>query len=318
MEKVIKAFFTLLLSVAFSLAAEGKSSGSFYIGVQGKIGPEYSAFMTRTVEKLKGNIARATGWTAALDKDGRALVDSLEARLLEKSRDAVSIEPVRTGYDAIFFVRLDSATPGSVNVSVTKMNYNMTEAPGAHFDEVPTSLLGESRMSELVALSLTRDLGLKYDSSRLSDLEEWMNERKQEQKLDRILTWVAPSVVCIKNGEPTSGALLLSGELLSVGGGVFTYAKSISLIKKLKEDDWNRKQNNGMALTDLERARVENQYKTCQALNYICWGSVVLIHTVSVVMANKIVANKSYALAPSVLQNSNRDYAYGISLTYRF
>ena len=138
------------------------------------------------------------------------------------------------------------------------------------------------------------------------------------KKRDKVLTWFAPSYLHIENGKIASGALLFSGELLSVGGGIFTYVKANSLVKTLKDDDWSRKRNDGTAMTDFERANLEKQYKTYQVVNYICWGSAAILYAVNVATSYKIISDKRYAIVPSVQQSGNGDFAYGLALTYRF
>lgn len=188
---------------------------------------------------------------------------------------------------------------------------------------------------ELIALQIAEQLiSLSPQNKRL--LENRLDDERQitakiqqeaadhqagietEKRMDRVLTWVAPSAVHFKNGKSTSGALLLTGELLSVGGGIFTYAKANSLVKTLKDDDWNRKRNDGTAMTDFDRAKLENQYRTYQVVNYVCWGAAAVLYVVNVATSYKIISDKRYAIVPSVQQNRIGDIAYGVTLTYRF
>lgn len=188
---------------------------------------------------------------------------------------------------------------------------------------------------ELIALQITEQfISLSPQNKRL--LENRLNDEKQiiakirqeaadhqagieaEKRMDRVLTWVAPSAVHFRNGQSTSGALLLTGELLSVGGGIFTYAKANSLVKTLQDDDWNRKRNDGTAMTDFDRAKLEGQYRAYQVVNYVCWGAAAVLYAVNVATSYKIVSDKRYVLVPSIQQNSMGDLAYGVTLTYRF
>ena len=90
--------------------------------------------------------------------------------------------------------------------------------------------------------------------------DDYLEGIEDAKHRDKLLTWFAPSYLHIENGKIASGALLFSGELLSIGGGIFTYAKANSIVKTLKDDDWSRKRNDGTAMTDFERANLEKQY----------------------------------------------------------
>lgn len=188
---------------------------------------------------------------------------------------------------------------------------------------------------ELIALQITEQyISLSPQNKRL--LENRQNDEKQiiakilqeaadyqagieaEKRLDRVLTWIAPSAVHFINGKSTGGALILTGELLSVGGGIFTYVKANSIVKTLKNDDSNRKLNNGKAMTDFDRDKLEKQYKTYQVANYVCWGTAAVLYVVNIATSYKIISDKRYVIAPSIQQNSIGNLAYGVTLTYRF
>lgn len=197
------------------------------------------------------------------------------------------------------------------------------------------SLIQYQEIRELVALEIleqyltftpgngTRLKNRKNDEKQIeNDINGARTQRQREIEAeiskDRLLTWCAPSLIHIQNGKITSGALLLSGELLSVGGGIFTYVKANSLVKTLKDDDWGRKRNDGTAMSDAERAALENQYQTCQIANYVCWGTAAVLYAVNVATSYKIISDKRYVIVPSVQQNSIGDFAFGATLTYSF
>lgn len=142
-------------------------------------------------------------------------------------------------------------------------------------------------------------------------------ETKSRRKSEMFLSIICPSSVHFINGKSTGGALLLTGELLSTGGGIYTYAKANSIVKTLKADDICRKRDDGSAMPDIERANLENQYHSYQVANYVCWGALAALYIVNVATSFKIVSD-TYALVPSVQQNMLGEYAYGVTFAYKF
>lgn len=140
---------------------------------------------------------------------------------------------------------------------------------------------------------------------------------KSTRQSEIFLSIICPSSVHFINGKSTGGALLLTGELLSTGGGIYTYAKANSIVKTLKADDLCRKRNDGSAMPDIERANLEKQYQNYQISNYVCWGALAALYIVNVATSFKIVSD-SYALVPSVQQNMLGEYAYGVTFAYKF
>lgn len=140
---------------------------------------------------------------------------------------------------------------------------------------------------------------------------------KSTRQSEIFLSIICPSSVHFINGKSTGGALLLTGELLSTGGGIYTYAKANSIVKTLKADDLCRKRNDGSAMPDIERAKLEKQYHSYQVSNYVCWGALAALYIVNVATSFKIVSD-SYALVPSVQQNMLGEYSYGVTFAYKF
>ena len=177
---------------------------------------------------------------------------------------------------------------------------------------------------KLVAYELVKKcFGLSQSGQiKLNELNEakerFLKGQGGRKYRDKVLSWLAPSLIHIENGQVTSGSLLLSGELLSVGGGIFTYVKANSLVKTLKDDDWSRKRNDGTAMPDAERAALEKRYQTCQVANYVCWGTAAVLYAVNVATSYKLISDKRYVIVPSVQQNSIGDFAFGATLTYSF
>ncbi len=177
---------------------------------------------------------------------------------------------------------------------------------------------------KLVAYELVKKcFGLSQSGQiKLNELNEakerFLKGQGGRKYRDKVLSWLAPSLIHIENGQVTSGSLLLSGELLSVSGGIFTYVKANSLVKTLKDDDWSRKRNDGTAMPDAERAALEKRYQTCQVANYVCWGTAAVLYAVNVATSYKLISDKRYVIVPSVQQNSIGDFAFGATLTYSF
>lgn len=188
----------------------------------------------------------------------------------------------------------------------------------------PLSWLQLEDGQKLVAYELVKKcFGLSQSGQKkLNELNEakerFLKGQGDRKYRDKVLSWLAPSLIHIENGQVTSGSLLLSGELLSVGGGIFTYVKANSLVKTLKDDDWSRKRNDGTAMPDAERAALEKRYQTCQVANYVCWGTAAVLYAVNVATSYKLISDKRYVIVPSVQQNSIGDFAFGATLTYSF
>ena len=328
----------LILSLLISVPALSQTSGGKVVATHIEYGDspsELAVDVLRDVNTYLHGVFERNGFkTASIENEDRVMSNLLNA---VNFRDAEVRSQKGEPIDYVYTIWVDKQGDDYKFYSKRQGRLNTDFKLGNPIAK-SVSLLNykpNSDIRELIALQIAEQfINLSSKNKNLLDTRE-RGEQSTMRKIqqgqddfiagieaakhrDKILTWFAPSYLHIENGRIASGALLFSGELISVGGGIFTYAKANSLVKTLKEDDWSRKRNDGTAMTDFERANLEKQYKTCQVVNYICWGSAAILYAVNVATSYKIISDKRYAIVPSIQQSGNGDYAYGVALTYRF
>lgn len=267
---------------------------------------------------------------SAFEKNGYALVsieneDRETANMLERLNyiDANVRGMNGEAIDYIFTIWIEKYN-GNYKVCSKRVGRINTDFKEGIVVEKNGGLIDKKFIRNLVALEILRQY-VVLSSSNQSNYSKLIKEEaniihaiREKDNIDKIKRWLAPTALHVQNGHIGSGIVLCAGELVSVGGIIYTHIEAGKIVRKLKDDDWSRKRNDGNAMSDAERQRISDKHHKFQTINLCCWGCAALFYAINVGTSYKIV-NQKYSVSPIVMKMDDTDnYAYGITLSYKF
>lgn len=118
-----------------------------------------------------------------------------------------------------------------------------------------------------------------------------------------------PGLGQMGKGYFAEGVLTLTGELLFVGGGIYSYLSAQQKLQKMNAD--------GISYAEWNTAR--SDYSTFQTLSYISWGGVALLYAFNLYRSFSMQPRRTsgLALVPSTIP-SHFSLSPSLSLTFIF